>query len=284
MPYDFTGKVAVVTGAAGGIGKAVALAMAERGAVVVVADVDEAGAEQTAGEVQALGRQALAVRCDVASDADVERLAAQTFEQLGRCDVLVNNAGIGVIGPCHEVPMDEWELIVQVNLLGVVRGTRTFLPGMLERGSGYIVNTASVGGLLARPGGQPYTTTKHAVVGFSQSLALYCRPRGIGVSVLCPVGVATKIFAGAHVFGDGYGASEPDIDRASRRARMQTPEHVAQCLLAGMDDGRFVVLTAPAHGVLERLVGAVDEIADTDLMSAWRAERSAAAGTRGASA
>src|SRR4030081_1312028 len=145
-------------------------------------------------EVRALGRRGLGIPCAVSQDADLEKLPERAIGEMGRVDLLMNNAGVVLGGPVERIPMADWEWIVGINLLGPVRGARAFLPHMLERGSGYIVNTASFAGLVAHnPLTIPYDTTKHGVVGLSAGLALYLKPKGIGVSVLCPGYVETNL-------------------------------------------------------------------------------------------
>jgi NAD(P)-dependent dehydrogenase (short-subunit alcohol dehydrogenase family) len=191
---DVYGRTAVVTGSASGIGRSTALELARRGADVVVADIHEERLAETAVGIEALGRRALAVRCDVTSDADVDALAAAAFGAFGAVDVVMNNAGIAVLGPPHRVEMSEWERILQVNVLGLVRGIRAFVPAMVERGHGYIVNTASIAGVWAYSwDAAPYITSKFAAYGLSEALARSLRPLGIGVSVLCPGLVHTNL-------------------------------------------------------------------------------------------
>ena len=146
---DVDGTIVVVTGGASGIGRATALELARRGCDIVVADIHEERLAETVIGVEALGRRALAVRCDVTLDADVEHLADVAFDAFGRVDIVMNNAGVAVLGPPHRVEMAEWERILQVNVLGLVRGVRAFAPAMVERGSGYVVNTASIAGIWA---------------------------------------------------------------------------------------------------------------------------------------
>ncbi len=191
---DVDGRTAVVTGGASGIGRGTALELARRGADVVVADIHEDRLAETAATIEGLGQRALAVRCDVTSDADVDALAATAFETFGAVDLVMNNAGIAVLGPPHRVEMDEWERILQVNVLGLVRGVRAFVPAMVERGHGYLVNTASIAGVWAYSwDAAPYITSKFAAYGFSEALARSLRPLGIGVSVLCPGLVHTNL-------------------------------------------------------------------------------------------
>jgi NAD(P)-dependent dehydrogenase (short-subunit alcohol dehydrogenase family) len=238
------GKVAVITGAASGIGRACALAMAGRGADVVVADVNDQRMGEVVAGIEAMGRRALGVRCDVASEAEVDVLAERAIAAMGRVDLLMNNAGVVLGGPPERIPMADWEWIVGINLLGPVRGVRAFLPHMVERGSGYIVNTASFAGLVAHnPLTIPYDMTKHGVVGLSAGLALYCRPRGIGVSVLCPGYVETNLsesyrFRGLERPGNAPGRM-PD---ATTR-----PEHVAQRVVEAVEAERFLILSQPEH-------------------------------------
>jgi NAD(P)-dependent dehydrogenase (short-subunit alcohol dehydrogenase family) len=199
---DVDGAIAVVTGGASGIGRATALELARRGADVVVADIHEERLAETVQAIDALGHRALAVRCDVSSDTDVEHLADAAFAAFDRVDLVMNNAGIAVLGPPHTVEIAEWERILQVNVLGLVRGVRAFAPAMVERGSGYIVNTASIAGIWAYTwDAAPYITSKFAAYGYSEALARSLRPLGIGVSVLCPGLVATNLAETARFSG-----------------------------------------------------------------------------------
>jgi NAD(P)-dependent dehydrogenase (short-subunit alcohol dehydrogenase family) len=196
------GKVAVVTGGASGIGRSIAVEHARRGADVVIADLNEARTAEVVAEIEGLGRRALGVRCDVSSDADIDALRDVAFERFGQVDVLCNNAGCAVLGPPHRVEIADWEWILQVNVLGLVRGVRAFAPAMLERGSGHIVNTASVAGIWAYSwDATPYITSKFAAYGFSESCARVFKPQGVGVSVLCPGLITTNL--GEHARSSG---------------------------------------------------------------------------------
>jgi NAD(P)-dependent dehydrogenase (short-subunit alcohol dehydrogenase family) len=241
---NLEGAVAVITGGASGIGRACALAMAGRGADVVIADVNEARIGTAVAAVEALGRRSLGVRCDVSRDGEPEVLAERAIGEMGRVDLLMNNAGVLVGGPIEQVPMADWEWIVSVNLLGPVRGVRAFLPHMLERGTGYIVNTASFAGLVAHnPLTIPYDTTKHGVVGLSAGLALYCRPRGIGVSVLCPGYVETNL-------SENYrfsGLEDPDGGPARMPDATVQPQDVAERVVEAVEAERFLILSQPEH-------------------------------------
>jgi len=191
---ELEGTTAVVTGGASGIGRGTALELARRGADVVLADIHDERLAETAAAIAALGRRCLPVRCDVTSDADVAALADAAFAEFGTVDLLMNNAGISVLGPSYRVPTTDWQRILDVNVLGLVRGTNAFVPAMVERGRGYVVNTASIAGIWAYTWDcAPYITSKFAAYGYSEALARSLKPLGVGVSVLCPGLVHTNL-------------------------------------------------------------------------------------------
>lgn len=241
---ELNGKVAVITGGASGIGRACALAMAGRGARVVIADVNEQRTAQTLSEIQEQGGWARGFDCDVTRDGQVERLAERVLGEIGQADLLMNNAGVLLGGPFEKISIDDWQWILDVNLLGPIRCLRAFLPHMLERGSGYVVNTASFAGLVAHnPLTIPYDTTKHGVVGLSAGLALYLRPKGIGVSVLCPGYVATNLSEHYRIRGlEGSGAEPAQIPDS-----VVSAEEVAGKVVEGVEAGRFLILSQPEH-------------------------------------
>jgi NAD(P)-dependent dehydrogenase (short-subunit alcohol dehydrogenase family) len=185
---------AVVTGGGSGIGRALALALAREGARVTVADLDEAGMAGTVTAIRAQGGRAIAVRTDVSRLADVQALADRAWSEWGGVHVLCNNAGIALRGGLESATHQDWEWAIGVNLWGVIHGVETFVPRMIaQRAPGHIVNTASMAGLIASQGLGVYNTTKYAVVGLSETLQKDLRGYNIGVSVLCPMGVATNI-------------------------------------------------------------------------------------------
>lgn len=191
---SFEGRTAVVTGGASGIGRGIALALAKRGANVAIADLHEARLAETVATLASLGVEALGLRCDVTSDADVEAFRDETLRRFGRVDVLCNNAGVSVLGPPERVELEDWKWILDVNVLGIVRGVRAFVPAMVARGSGHVVNTASVAGIWAYSwDASPYITSKFAAYGYSEAMARALRPRGVDVSVLCPGLVSTNL-------------------------------------------------------------------------------------------
>jgi NAD(P)-dependent dehydrogenase (short-subunit alcohol dehydrogenase family) len=177
-----------------GSGRATALSLAREGAIPVIADVDIERARAVEHDARELGVDAAAVRCDVTSDADFAALRDITIERFDRVDIVMNNVSMIPIGRPETLPMDAWQRTIDVNLLSVVRSLHVFLPILLEQGSGHIVNTASTAGLFAYAFERlPYSATKGAVIAMSEGLALYLRPKGIGVSCLCPGPVATNI-------------------------------------------------------------------------------------------
>ncbi|GAV38990.1 SDR family oxidoreductase [Streptomyces acidiscabies] len=237
MSVEMQGAAAVVTGAGSGIGRAAAHSLARRGALVVVTDRDAARADTVAGE---LGGQAVAARCDVTSLDDLEAVRDLALTTYGRVDIVMNNAGVLAVGPVEAIPLDAWRKVIDVNLLGVVRSNLVFLPHLLERGSGHIVNTASNAGLMPYGYEQlPYTASKHAVVGLSESLALYLRPRGIGVSCLCPGMVVTNIAEQVAFYGEVSAPRGPNTP-------VLEADQVGELVADGIAEDRFLILTVPA--------------------------------------
>ncbi|WP_425826260.1 SDR family oxidoreductase [Streptomyces fractus] len=235
MSFDLHGAVTVVTGAGSGIGRACAHAFARRGARVVVTDRDGERARTVAAE---LGDEAVAAVCDVTAPDDLPAVRDLALDRFGRVDLVMNNVGMLAVGPVEEIPVEAWQRVIDVNLMSVVRSNHVFLPLLLKQGSGHIVNTASTAGLL--PYGfdrLPYTATKHAVVGLSESLALYLRPRGIGVSCLCPAGVATNIVEQITFYGEPAQPKGPQFP-------IVDAESVGELVADGVSEGRFLLLTA----------------------------------------
>ena len=188
---DVRGKVAVVTGGASGIGRAMAEAFTAAGMRVVIADVEAAALERTATELGVRG-----VRVDVTKPEDLESLAQAVKDEFGTCHVLCNNAGVGGGGLLQELTMRDWKWVIDVNLWGVIHGLQSFLPLLLGNADGgHVVNTASMAGLSPLPGAAPYSASKYAVVGISETMREEFRGTGVGVSVLCPGFVKTNIFS-----------------------------------------------------------------------------------------
>jgi NAD(P)-dependent dehydrogenase (short-subunit alcohol dehydrogenase family) len=219
------GKHVVVTGGASGIGRALARRFSAEGArAVVVADLDGNGAESVAAEFGGIG-----LRVDVADEAAVKSLVARAEAANGPIDLFCSNAGIGVHGG-FDVPDAEWTKIWNINLMSHVYAARAVIPGMIARGGGYLLNTASAAGLLTQIGSAPYAVTKHAAVAFAEWLSITHGDEGIVVSVLCPQAVRTAMTAGM-VNGGVAGVDG-----------MMEPEQLADSVIAGLADERFLIL------------------------------------------
>ena len=243
------GKVAVVTGGAGGIGEALARAFAAEGArAVVVADIDGEQAERVAAEIDAASdTPAVALRVDAGAEADVTELVRRTELAFGPIDLFCANAGIMVVGGV-EAPDEAWERIWRVNVASHIYAARAVLPGMLARGEGYLLHTASAAGLLTQLGSAPYSVTKHAVVGLAEWLSITHGDAGIRVSCLCPQAVETAMTGGARAGGRTAG------DGASGAARdgILAPEAVAEAVVAGLDAEQFLILPHPEVATYEQ--------------------------------
>jgi NAD(P)-dependent dehydrogenase (short-subunit alcohol dehydrogenase family) len=240
----YEGSVAVITGGASGIGKGIATALARRGAHVAIADVHEARLADTATELEAHGGGVLAQRCDVTSDTDVQALRDAVIERFGHVDLLCNNAGVSVLGPPEAVALEDWQWILDVNVLGIVRGVQAFGPAMLERGAGHVLNTASIAGVWAYSwDAAPYITSKFAAYGLSEVMARRLRPHGIGVSVLCPGLVATNLGETARFSGIPEGQHADWVYFPPELADAADPGDVGELVADAVLDGRFAIFT-----------------------------------------
>ncbi len=229
MP-SMEGKVALVTGAAAGIGRASAMALAREGATLCVSDINEAGAAETADLITAAGGSAMACRCDVRDPAEVKTMLAATVAAFGSLDAAVNNAGISgkFTQRMHEADDETFEKVLDVNLRGVWHCMRAELKQMLSQGSGVIVNIASVAGLIGAPKAADYTVSKHAVVGMTKSAALDYAKLGIRVNAVCPAYTDTAMVQGA-IAGNPLMAAI--MTRAIPMGRLGKAEEIAEAVL-----------------------------------------------------
>jgi 3alpha(or 20beta)-hydroxysteroid dehydrogenase len=203
MEQPLEGRVAVITGAGGGIGRASALALAERGCDVVAVDLSDESAGATAAAVRELGRRAIAVAADVSLEGDVRRYVAQAIEAFGQIDVVFNNAGIeGAVAPIEEYAPATFDRVIAVNLRSVFLALREVLPHMRERGSGSIINCSSVSGLRGTAGVSAYVASKHGVIGLTRSAAAEAGAYGVRVNAVCPGPVSTRMMESITTMSD----------------------------------------------------------------------------------
>lgn len=228
-----SGKIALVTGAAAGIGRATALAFAAEGAKVMVSDVDAEGGAETVALIREAGGDAGFVRADVSVPADVEALVKATVETFGRLDCACNNAGIeGLVVPLVEQPLDNFERIMAVNVRGTFLCLQAEIAQMLRQGGGAIVNLASVAGLIGFPGLSPYVASKHAVNGLTKNAALEYGKHGIRVNSICPGGIDTRMLDSlAGQATGGQMSTRQVMDPLHPIGRIGRPEEVAELIV-----------------------------------------------------
>lgn len=254
----FDQGVAVITGGASGIGRALGEALAARGCEVVLADLQDDLAKEVAARIVAKGRRAVGVQVDVADAGGLSRIVQDTYERCGRLDYMFNNAGIAVIGEACDLEISDWNRIIDINLRGVIHGIHAAYPIMRQQGFGHIVNTASLAGLMPFGMMVSYSTTKHAVVGLSKSLRVEAARAGIRVSVLCPGGVRTAMLEDGGKFGHLVG----DLSRekmgkifAARLNPMDVDKCAATALRQITRNEPFIVVPSSA-----RMVWLVDRL------------------------
>jgi NAD(P)-dependent dehydrogenase (short-subunit alcohol dehydrogenase family) len=225
---DLSGKVAFITGGASGIGLAMARAFGREGMSVMIADIEAQALQMAVEDLRASQVRAEGFVADVTRRDSLRAAALETIARFGKVHVVCNNAGVGAGGPLGEVPERDWNWIVDVNLLGVVYGMEIFTPLILSHGEGgHFVNTASMAGMVSPPGMEPYCATKFAVVAMSEGWAGQLGPRDIGVSILCPGFVKTRIHESRRNRSDAYGPDQ----------RAAPSEGAASLVLGGIDVG-----------------------------------------------
>ena len=250
---DLKGKVAAVTGAASGLGRAMALAFADEGMHVALGDVSDASA--VLAEVQRKGVRAFAMRLDVSNASVVEAFAQRIDAELGGAHVVCNNAGVSPLGAVWETSLGDWRWILDVNLWGVIHGVKSFVPRLMARNEGHVVNTASVAGIINPPGSGAYNVTKHAVVALSETLHHDLRERGspVGVSVLCPAYVPTGIADSERNRPAGIEATVKSKEMLAREQMLKkavssgrlSADDVARAVVQAVKEERFYILTHP---------------------------------------
>jgi NAD(P)-dependent dehydrogenase (short-subunit alcohol dehydrogenase family) len=246
---EFSGRVAVITGGASGIGLATAKALAQEGMKLVLADIEQAALDRAVPEVQALGAECIGVRTDVGEKSDVENLAERAWAEFGAVHVLFNNAGVAVAGPIVEMRHSDWEWLMRVNLWGVIHGVEAFLPRMVQQGEGgHVINTASFAGLVPNDGLGVYCVTKYGVVALSEVLFREMREHSIGVSVLCPMRVETNINNSQRNRpteldgGGGLPAGSGDEEGRAQAGRVIAVEEVPPLILRAIRENQLYIL------------------------------------------
>jgi NAD(P)-dependent dehydrogenase (short-subunit alcohol dehydrogenase family) len=267
---SFSGKGAVITGGANGIGLATATELARRGARVVLADVDKPGLEQAVAHLHAEGFEAHPVMCDVRALEEMTHLADEAFRLLGQVDIVFSNAGIVVAGPIAQMTHDDWRWVIDIDLWGSIHAVEAFLPRLLEQGSGgHVAFTASFAGLMPNVGLGAYSVAKYGVVGLAENLAREVKDHGIGVSVLCPMVVETKLLSNSErIMGADYGLAsttstpaQPDTLNVDEVARLTADAIAAKRL--------YVLPHSAARGSIRRRFERIDHTFDDQAAAGW---------------
>lgn len=248
---EFIGQTAVITGAASGIGRALAKVAQARGMYLLLADWDQKGLDQLVSELTKTGSKVLGLQVDVSQERDLQQLAKLVEEEFGEVNLLFNNAGVCPMGNAWELSARDWQWVLDVNVMGVVHGQRAFLPLMMSQtSSARIINMGSIAGLSSNPGGTAYTASKHAVVAISESLFmdLQIAKSAVRVSVVCPGFVNTNLAAER---GRSETEEVSEGVELGRRALQNTlsaasdPEEIAETVFAGIENNKFWIFTHP---------------------------------------
>jgi NAD(P)-dependent dehydrogenase (short-subunit alcohol dehydrogenase family) len=263
---DFEEKVAVITGGASGIGLATAAALAKKGCRLVLADVEDATLASAAQELSRAGATVIGVRTDVGDKASVDALAEASWRQFGRVDIVFNNAGVAVFGPTQTMTHADWEWSIRVNLWGPIHGVEAFTPRMIaDRHGGHILFTASFAGLVPNQDLGPYCVTKFGVVALAECLRKDLRADGIGVSVVCPMRVTSRIDFSSRNRPTELGGPEAnrtytDEERAALQGRELGAAQAADLIVKSIEANRFYVHThAEAREYVKRRWERIDE-------------------------
>lgn len=268
----FTGKKALVTGAGSGIGRATAFLLAENGAQLILCDLNAEALERTATLARGLGAQVDTHRVDVSDWDDMQALATKVNKTHGALDILINNAGVGLGGSFLDTPVSDWQWVLGINLMGVVHGCKAFLPAMVEKGRGHVVNTASAAGYYAAPDMTAYSASKHGVMGLSEALRAEMAEHGIGVSAICPGVVNTNIINAGRMHG-ATGEAQGKIAAFYRR-RNYGPELVAEAIVSAIEHNRAVTPVSPEawvmYGAKRFMPGVMDWMSRSPLLRKLR--------------
>lgn len=247
---DFKGKTAVVTGSSGGIGAAVAIALAKEGADVVLASRNVRNMAKIKQQIESLGRRAVSIECDVSSDESVSVMRDKALQAFKNIDILINNAGVGVRGYIEDSSMDDWRYIFNTNVHGYVRNVKAFLPHFEQRGSGCIVNVSSIQalGYSPEPLNIAYIATKGGIISFTTAIHSYLKPRGIKVFCLIPGAVNTEISNNSRFVGSAEQIKKMKDDAAEfwKLPIFLTPEQEAEGLINGIKKEEFLILVPPS--------------------------------------
>jgi len=239
----FNESVAIITGAASGIGKALAEEMAKQGATVILADRQAELVQEVAMKIQEQGGKAAFYELDVRDFLQVERFVCKIAEEYGRLDFMFNNAGISISGPTKTYEIEDWYQIIDVNLKGVIHGVHAAYQLMVKQGFGHIVNTSSIAGVIPTPGQVSYATTKYAIVGLSKALRAEALLEGIQVSVLCPGVIKTPILKGAGKYGkDLSNLPETFVEQLVEKLRPMDPNIFAIKVLKDLSRNKMVII------------------------------------------
>jgi len=248
---DLRNKWILITGAASGIGRALAIEFAAQGANIIMADIDEEGMKNTAAEVRAKGVKTISIKADVTRPGDLDKLAQTAVEETGGLDILVNNAGIGMVSEMKNTLWEEWEKILAVNLHAPIQLTLRLLPHMIKKGRGHIVNIASMAGLMGIPGMAQYSVTKFGLVGLSEALRTELHSYGIKVTAVCPGIVRTPILQTSRIKGFDEEMRTPPPGMSI------SPERAARAIVKGVKRNKAKVITS----ALPKLIYALKIIA-----------------------